>query len=79
MSLHSYLKIRERGAGKKRGFKLTIDSQRTNIKCVGGGGVDLPCIKVRKLGFVKDKKRKIKKERDWVKAKYRERNRKNGY
>ncbi len=38
--------------------------------------MDLPCIKVRKLGFVKDRKRKIKKERDWVKAKYRERNRK---
>ena len=45
----------------------------------GGGGVDLPCIKVRKQGFVKDRKRKIKKERDWVKAKYRERNGKNGY
>ena len=29
-----------------------------------GGGVDLPCIKVRKLGSVKDRKRKIKKKRE---------------
>ena len=26
--------------------------------------MDLPCIKVRKLGFVKDRKRKIKKKRE---------------
>ena len=53
--MHSYLKIR--GEGKERGFELTIDSQRTNIINLGGIG-DLPCIKVRKLGFEKERKRK---------------------